>query len=598
MLGNPLCGHGRARGVFHSAALAALTTLSSFSAQAGKPGAYIGIEAGGNRLLDSSNVSKNVTVTPGQDPGGALVIPGVLILLPTGSTPPNITEETVRFKTTYEDGFSGGLTFGYAYPNGFRPEFNINYRRNDFESVTFQEGFGTADGSSTESVDGHAESLKLMGNVWYDMQTNSRVTPYIGFGVGASHFGFQNFAVAGAESIDDEDTVFSYQVGTGIAVDITDYLAISLDYRMVGSDDPKLIANSGDSVEVDERNHSALLSLRWNFKEADPLDADNDGVADRYDRCPGTPAGAPVNTRGCPLDSDGDGVPDYLDQCPNTPEGVSVNAEGCPLDSDGDGVPDYLDQCPGTASGVGVDPKGCPLDGDGDGVPDGLDQCPNTPAGVPVNAQGCALDSDGDGVPDDRDACPHTPRGAQVDATGCPIDSDGDGIYDGLDQCPGTAPGVPVNEVGCAIDSDDDGDTVPNRLDQCPDTEAGARVMTNGCAVGQSSILHGVSFDFASARLGYNARELLKLTVDVLRNSPGFRVEVQGHTDDVGPDQYNLKLSELRARSVREYLESEGINPARLVSKGYGEARPRVPNINESNREINRRVELKVLSAQ
>jgi OOP family OmpA-OmpF porin len=61
---------------------------------------------------------------------------------------------------------------------------------------------------------------------------------------------------------------------------------------------------------------------------------------------------------GAPLDSDGDGVANRLDQCPNTPAGVKVNAEGCPLDSDGDGIPDYLDKCPTV-------PAPCPCQEDG-----------------------------------------------------------------------------------------------------------------------------------------------------------------------------------------------------------------------------------------
>ena len=93
-------------------------------------------------------------------------------------------------------------------------------------------------------------------------------------------------------------------------------------------------------------------------------DSDGDGVPDHLDKCPGTPAGAPVDVEGCPLDSDGDGVPDYLDRCPGTPAGVQVNADGCPLDSDGDGVPDYLDKCPNTPAGAKVDADGCPPPGD------------------------------------------------------------------------------------------------------------------------------------------------------------------------------------------------------------------------------------------
>jgi OOP family OmpA-OmpF porin len=94
------------------------------------------------------------------------------------------------------------------------------------------------------------------------------------------------------------------------------------------------------------------------------MDSDGDGVPDNIDQCPGTPAGAPVDDKGCPLYSDGDGVPDYLDKCPGTPSGVKVDADGCPVDSDGDGVPDYLDKCPGTPAGMKVNADGCPPGGE------------------------------------------------------------------------------------------------------------------------------------------------------------------------------------------------------------------------------------------
>jgi len=122
----------------------------------------------------------------------------------------------------------------------------------------------------------------------------------------------------------------------------------------------------------------------------------------------------------CPrIDSDGDGVFDDLDKCPGTPKGVKVDSKGCPLDTDGDGVYDYLDKCPGTPKGVKVDDRGCPLDTDGDGVYDYLDKCPGTPQGVKVDSQGCPLDTDGDGVYDYMDKCPETPKGAKVDGRGC-----------------------------------------------------------------------------------------------------------------------------------------------------------------------------------
>lgn len=135
------------------------------------------------------------------------------------------------------------------------------------------------------------------------------------------------------------------------------------------------------------------LGLQLPFGSAAPkwVDSDGDGVSDGLDRCPGTPAGTPVDAYGCEPDSDGDGVKDGSDDCPNTPPGVRVNSRGCAQDSDGDGVPDGADKCPNTPAGATVDADGCELDGDGDGVVDRLDECPGTPEGTPVDSRGCEV---------------------------------------------------------------------------------------------------------------------------------------------------------------------------------------------------------------
>lgn len=120
-------------------------------------------------------------------------------------------------------------------------------------------------------------------------------------------------------------------------------------------------------------------------------DSDNDGVTDKNDLCPDTPAGVIVDQFGCPVDTDKDGVPDYLDDCPNTPVNIPVDEMGCPSDADDDGIPDFRDLCPDTPAGVPVDQRGCPFDSDGDGVPDYKDLCPDTPIGVEVDKWGCEI---------------------------------------------------------------------------------------------------------------------------------------------------------------------------------------------------------------
>jgi hypothetical protein len=286
------------------------------------------------------------------------------------------------------------------------------------------------------------------------------------------------------------------------------------------------------------------------------------------------------------LDQDQDGVPDNLDRCPGTPMGLKVDSTGCPLDSDRDGVYDHLDRCPDTPVGVGVDNIGCPLDTDRDGVYDYIDRCPKTPIGVKVDSIGCPLDIDSDGVYDYLDRCPNTPPGIKVDSVGCPLDSDRDGVYDYLDQCPGTPAGTPVDRSGCPLDRDADG--VYDSRDQCPNTPRGATVNRRGCWE-----LIGLNFDTNKWNIKPVFYPLLDRVVEIMRKNPSLKIEVQGHTDSQGAAKYNQKLSEKRAKEVKNYLIKAGINKGRIMAVGYGLKKPIASNKTAEGRERNRRVELK-----
>jgi len=151
---------------------------------------------------------------------------------------------------------------------------------------------------------------------------------------------------------------------------------------------------------------------------------------------------------------------------------------------------------------------------------------------------------------------------------------------------------VKVVETSSAGDADGDG--VLDPYDACPDTPQGAEVDGRGCALPQVLTLTGVVFDFNKATLTPDARTILD---DVTKKIVAYKstpMELAGHTDNVGSDDYNLKLSDLRANAVRDYLKEQGVNVDTITAKGYGESQPVADNDTDAGRQVNRRVELRI----
>lgn len=132
----------------------------------------------------------------------------------------------------------------------------------------------------------------------------------------------------------------------------------------------ELIVNSlGECIRTSSWTAELAIPECEGVEEAKVADADQDGIADNSDNCPGTPAGIMVDARGCEKDSDNDGIVDSADNCPGTASGVAVNNSGCaiviappkPKDSDNDGIADLNDRCPNSKPGVNVDADGCEL---------------------------------------------------------------------------------------------------------------------------------------------------------------------------------------------------------------------------------------------
>lgn len=153
-------------------------------------------------------------------------------------------------------------------------------------------------------------------------------------------------------------------------------------------------------------------------------------------------------------------------------------------------------------------------------------------------------------------------------------------------------PGPPAEGVYPARPADADNDGVIDSFDVCPGTLPGTRVDRSGCALPeQNVILKGVQFELSSDRLTPQSMTILDQAVRALRGQPRLRVTIAGHTDNTGPEDYNMRLSLARAKAVKHYLLNQGIAANRLRTEGYGPKRPVSSNDTEQGRAINRRVE-------
>ncbi len=303
----------------------------------------------------------------------------------------------------------------------------------------------------------------------------------------------------------------------------------------------------------------------------------------------------------CPdLDDDEDGVLNKADQCHGEKEDKDdfQDADGCiDPDDDGDKVLDVNDRCR-LVKGV-PENKGCPEpDTDKDGTIDRMDKCPHEPG--PKDRLGCPVnDQDQDGIEDSQDACPAV--AGVPEFKGCP-DTDKDGIEDAQDDCP-KVPGTKALK-GCP---DRDGDEVGDAVDNCPD-EKGDKDNA-GCPKSKKQLVEitrekiiikdKIFFATAKAVILPKSFPLLDQVAAVLQQHKEIEgIEIQGHTDNKGKREYNIKLSQARAESVKTYLTSKGVDGTRLKAHGYGPDRPADTNATEAGRSNNRRVEFVIESGE
>ena len=151
------------------------------------------------------------------------------------------------------------------------------------------------------------------------------------------------------------------------------------------------------------------------------------------------------------------------------------------------------------------------------------------------------------------------------------------------------APAAPAAAPAPVLDDDNDG--VPNDIDQCPNTPAGVVVDERGCE--KVIVLRDldVNFAFDSYKVGPKYAAEIKKVADFMGEHPDYKVVLAGHTDSVGAEAYNQKLSEKRAKAVADVLAGYGVSEDKISTVGYGELKPIATNKTKEGRAQNRRVE-------
>ncbi len=457
-----------------------------------------------------------------------------------------------------------------------------NYRSNtvtyNFEGVNLSQFVSDSSNSSQEVLDSLNNSFK-------PTETRDAYTSYLSTHVFAgANYVFNENRFAGillrgqffkGSLIPSATLSINQQVGRHLSLALS-YSAMNRAYNNIGfgiatNAGPVQFYLASDNVlgafnPIDARTFNVHFGINLIFGR--PLrDRDHDKVPDKTDACPEIPGLISLN--GCP-DKDGDGIADKDDGCPDVP-GPALT-KGCP-DKDADGIADNVDECPDVAGLVAF--NGCP-DTDGDSIPDNKDNCP-TDAGL-IQFNGCP-DTDGDGIANPLDSCPTVPGPMQFN--GCP-DTDSDGIIDIQDSCPFVA--GPVSNKGCPVIEKIE---LPK--------EPAVVLLTKEEQEIINKVFKNLEFETGKAVIRESSFESLDELTSLLKRKTTFKLLIDGHTDNVGGKDYNLKLSQSRADAVKKYLTDKGIDSARITAKGYGMTKPIDSNKTPEGRQKNRRVEFTIM---
>jgi len=398
-------------------------------------------------------------------------------------------------------------------------------------------------------------------------------SPYLYGGVGAMYFNNDDPPSDAFNNGKEEGWTTMFPVGGGFEVALSE--AITLDfsggYTYTLSDD--LNKYNNQNLPNSEGNYDGYYSAGIGLifvNGSGSSDKDGDGLTKREEKELGTDPENP--------DTDADGLKDGE-------EVRTILTNPLIPDTDGDSLKDGDE-----VKAHNTDPN--KTDTDVDGLTDGEEV--NLYKTDPLKA-----DTDSDGLSDGNEINIHKTDPLKADTDGDTL-SDGDEINlyktDALNpdtDADGLRDGEELNMYRTdPLKADTDGGSV----DDFTEINRGTNPLNPNDDVIKMDVpivLEGITFETGKADITPESEVVLQGALKTMQTYPDIFVEISGHTDDVGSASSNQTLSQRRADAVRFWLISKGIQPDRIIAKGYGEEFPRVPNNSSENKRMNRRIEFK-----
>jgi outer membrane protein OmpA-like peptidoglycan-associated protein len=479
------------------------------------------------------------------------------------------------FKTSWlGEGF-----FAFELNNALELSLNAGYGK--YAGLAYMDNVNTGFGEYESSI--IPISLRFQVSPFDSKGWN----PYAFIGGGIMHYSLDtkpNPNLVG-KPIEEDGWVAILPIGVGIEIALSE--RVILDFGLGGALSSSYYLDGYRALSEDSWDSYYNVSLGLSYTgENCKSDEDKDGLGKCLEKEIGTDPNNP--------DTDGDGLNDGE-------EYLTYKTNPLVVDTDGDGLSDFEEVKTYRTNPLAVDT-------DGDGLSDGDEV-------MKYKTDPLKTDTDGDGLNDGDEVLMYQTNPLKAD-------TDGEGLTDG-DEVHGInveikVVGSPVMTKLCKtdplkVDTDGDGltdyaevnthktdplniDTDSGTIDDATEVRRGTDPLDPSddiIKINVPIVLKGITFAFNKSDITPESDKVLMGAFKTLQTYPDIVVEISGHTDNVGSNAYNQKLSQRRADAVKAWLVAKGIPSERITSVGYGEEHPRVPNDTEDNMRLNRRIEFK-----